>query len=110
MAERKTTAAEAYQARRRDVEKLLDMLREEVAHHAELAAREPREARAACRVPTAQTRFGRSDREGCISRDSFGAPIGGIVASGLLIIQRLSAEPSGLSRQCLPNCSYRSRL
>jgi len=34
-------AAQAYQARRRDVEKLLDMLKEEVAHHAEAAAREP---------------------------------------------------------------------
>ena len=43
MTERKTTAAEAYQARRRDVEKLLDMLREEVAHHADYAAKEPRD-------------------------------------------------------------------
>jgi hypothetical protein len=43
MAERKTTAAEAYKARRSDVERLLDMLREEVAHHAEYAAKEPRD-------------------------------------------------------------------
>jgi hypothetical protein len=43
MAERKTTAAEAYKARRSDVERLLDMLREEVAHHAEYAATEPRD-------------------------------------------------------------------
>ena len=41
MAERKTTAAEAYLTRRSDVERLLDMLREEVAHHAEYAATEP---------------------------------------------------------------------
>ena len=34
-------AARTYQARRRDVEKLLDMLKEEVAHHAEFAAKEP---------------------------------------------------------------------
>jgi len=33
---------------------------------------------------TAQTRFGRSDKEGCIGRDSFGAPTRGIVSSGLL--------------------------
>jgi hypothetical protein len=43
MTERKTTAAEAYRARRSDVETLLDMLREEVAHHAEYAATEPRD-------------------------------------------------------------------
>ena len=43
MAERKTTAAKAYRARRRDVERLLDILREEVAHHAEYAATEPRD-------------------------------------------------------------------
>lgn len=43
MAERKMTAAEAYRARRKDVEKLLDILREEVAHHAEYAATEPRD-------------------------------------------------------------------
>ena len=43
MAEAKTTAAEAYRSRRLDVEKLLDMLREEVAHHAEFAATEPRD-------------------------------------------------------------------
>jgi len=43
MAERKTTAAETYRARRSDVDKLLDMLREEVAHHAEYAATEPRD-------------------------------------------------------------------
>lgn len=34
-------AATQYRSRRKDVEKLLDMLREEVAHHAEFAAKEP---------------------------------------------------------------------
>ena len=41
MAEQKDTAAEVYQARRRDVDSLLDMLRDEVAHHAAYAATEP---------------------------------------------------------------------
>jgi len=40
MAERKQTAAQAYQARRRDVDKLADMLKEEVAHHAEFAQKD----------------------------------------------------------------------
>ena len=40
MAERKQTAAEAYEARRRDVDKLADMLKEEVAHHAEFAQKD----------------------------------------------------------------------
>ncbi len=43
MTERKTTASEVYQTRRRDVEKLLVMLAEEVGHHAEFAAKEPRD-------------------------------------------------------------------
>ena len=43
MAEQKATAAEVYRARCSDVERLLDMLREEVAHHAEFAATEPRD-------------------------------------------------------------------
>lgn len=36
----KRTAAAAYEARRRDVAKLLDMLKEELAHHAEFAGKE----------------------------------------------------------------------
>ncbi|MCK4283688.1 MAG: hypothetical protein KAX44_05175 [Candidatus Brocadiae bacterium] len=37
------SAATVYRSRRRDVDRLLDMLREEVAHHAEYAATEPRD-------------------------------------------------------------------
>jgi hypothetical protein len=40
MAERKQTAAAAYEVRRRDVDKLADMLKEEVAHHAEFAQKD----------------------------------------------------------------------
>lgn len=43
MAQRKMTAPEAYRARLRDVERLLDMLKDELAHHAEYAARQPRD-------------------------------------------------------------------